>query len=75
MATREPWIYPVARCPACGRGFEAREELIAHQFDRGHWRPLPPPDPAEAATLREALAAAEARRQQKADGDERALSL
>jgi hypothetical protein len=66
MATGDAWPYPKAFCPGCGKGFVDRAELVAHQFDRRHWRPLPPPDPAGAAKLREAIEAAQARRRKEA---------
>jgi hypothetical protein len=59
------WIYPIAWCPTCRRGCATREELIAHQLTRRHWKPIPPPagvvDPAGAKQLKHAVEVAQAR--------------
>jgi hypothetical protein len=67
MATREEWPYPKAFCPVCRRGFADRAQLIGHMFDTRHWRRPPAPDPAGAKKLRQAVEAAEARREGRPD--------
>jgi hypothetical protein len=79
MAADDKWIYPLCWCPTCQAGFSTVEHLIDHQLRKRHWgrkgahgtsTAPPPPDPAGAALLREALEAAEARRQKEAHDDE-----
>jgi hypothetical protein len=71
MATpdKDRWPYPRLWCPVCKRGCATLEDLVCHQLVRRHWRPLLPPanlvDPAAAQRLRQAIEAAEARRQQE----------
>jgi hypothetical protein len=65
MATDDRWPFPTAFCPRCGRGFGDRESLVLPQLERRHWKAILPPDPVGAAKLRDAIAAAEARRREE----------
>jgi hypothetical protein len=67
--TASHWPYPVGFCPTCRRGFCTREELVIHLFERRHWSRLLAPDPAGARRLKEAVEAAEQRRQPQEEGD------
>jgi hypothetical protein len=65
----DPWPYPKAFCRICQRGFRDRAQLIGHMFDRRHWKAPPPPDPAQAQQLMEALEAAAARQREDTRDD------
>jgi hypothetical protein len=79
MATDDAWPYPRMWCPVCTRGFREVDQLVDHQLHARHWQPIPRPatavDSVGAATLKDALEAAEARRQARESCEPGTLSL
>jgi hypothetical protein len=79
MATDAAWPYPRLWCPTCTRGFREVDTLVIHQLEARHWQPVLPPatvvDATGAQQLKDALAAAEARRPTQESREPDTLSL